>query len=133
MIALLPAAAAGDGAYDTVFSLHLDYPEGFEDAEYVEFEDYIDAAGHYDGFIQEGGAYYRYVYLKQESDTPHLTVPFEVDRAGTYDFLLELMAYETHIPARDSFRSMTEISTISAPSMVPAISSPSIIPAFRLN
>ncbi len=91
----LPTAADGEKELTHV----TEKPAEFLDAEFVEFEDYDDAAGEYFNSIDlEDGYWFDYVYLKMEADLPFLTVPFIVDTAGNYEFLIEIMAYETYIP-----------------------------------
>ncbi len=91
----LPASAE---EVEMDFTMHLDMPPEFEDADYYDFEEFADADGHYTNLITEGGVYFEYAYLKMEAYNPHLTVEFEVETAGTYEFLLELMAFSTQIP-----------------------------------
>ncbi len=92
---VLPSAAEGERALTHVTEM----PEDFLDAEFVEFEDYDDAAGEYFNALDlDDGSWFDYVYLKMEADLPFITVPFIVDTTGTYEFLIDIMAYETYIP-----------------------------------
>ncbi|MEA4833314.1 hypothetical protein SDC9_76361 [bioreactor metagenome] len=86
------ASAAGEKA----LTMSLEKPAGYESATSVECENFVDAAGNYTGHQDQGP--YDYVYLKKEADNPHATIKFSVTEDGTYDFLVEIMAYTTAIP-----------------------------------
>ncbi len=91
----LPASAS---SLDMSLVMSLDPPDDYNDRKFYEFEYYDDMASGYVGEISEGAVYYQYIYLKEEDYNPHFTVKFEIEDPGTYDFLIECMAYATDIP-----------------------------------
>ncbi len=69
-------------------------PESFENVTYVEFESSTDNAGMRTG-TQVG---YDYIFLKKDVASPYANVKFNVAEAGTYEFIIELMAWKGEIP-----------------------------------
>ncbi len=113
----LPAMAEGeDGATDSVDNYTAlthhgtEYPEEFENAEFWDFFWYTDGVGLHENFFTsaDGLTAFEYVYMKAyegedkstafPAEEAYISVDFEVEEAGTYDFLIEVMAFETYIP-----------------------------------
>ncbi len=100
----LPLFADESSTYPSL-EMTLEKPALFEDAEIEEFEWYLDACGLHENVIEdwENNIFYEYVYLKsyEPDNTPvdesYCIYEFEIEKAGVYDFLIEIMAYETTI------------------------------------
>ncbi len=112
----LPAMADEEGDsvdnYTALTHHGLEFPDAFEDAEFFDFYWYDDTVGQgvHSNFFNsaDGLTAFEYVYLKayegEDKETAFpaeeafISVPFEIEEAGTYDFLIEIMAFETYIP-----------------------------------
>ncbi len=95
--ASLPVAVAAE---QKTLQMSLTKSTAFEDPYTVEFELSVLNSGMHKGLLQsDGGVTYDYVYLKEynmdnsPADDPYLTVYFSVNKTGTYDFMIELMAH----------------------------------------
>ncbi len=113
----LPAMAEGDGEatdspdnYPALTYAGLEFPEEFEGAELFDFFWYTDGVGVHENTLvsADGLTSFEYVYLKAYEGEDKATafpkeeaciyVDFEIEQAGVYNFLIELMAHATDIP-----------------------------------
>ncbi len=110
---LLPSlllCVSADNVYETL-KMETELPEKFAATDNIEYLiDYANGEGVLTNSIQDYGlsAFYEYVYLKQYNEGPngeqipvdesYCIYEFEVAEEGTYEFLIEIMAYEGQKP-----------------------------------
>ncbi len=118
-LTLTAMAAEGDGSSVSDYTElphYTEFPSKFDNAEFWDFYWYDpDASENTDSGIHEnsftsadGLTAFEYVYLKAYNgedksaaiapEDARLVVEFEIDEPGKYDFLIEVMAYETYVP-----------------------------------
>ncbi len=96
---LIPVGAASWITTETVSQLD-EYPEWVDSATVVELEEFND--GTTDANTGDSGGF-AYVFLKQKG-LGDFTVPFKVDKAGTYNIGMQLMAWAKSVPRSTEFK-----------------------------
>ncbi len=98
-VLLLPVGAASWITTDTVSQMD-EYPEWVDSAEVVEFEEFNE--GTTDANTGDSGGF-AYVFLKQKG-LGDFSVPFKVEKSGTYNIGMRLMAWAKSVPRSTEFK-----------------------------